>query len=63
MEVLKFENNSYNVSSIVYYVSSMLSLGCIPISNLVVINLFMHSLSGMILLYLATPFFTEGVFA
>ena len=40
----------------------MLSLGHIVISDLVVINLFMHSLSGMILLYLAVPFFTLKVF-
>ena len=40
----------------------MLSLGCIVISDLVVADLFMHSLSGMILLYLATPFFTLKVF-
>ena len=46
------------------YVFSMLSLGCIVISelDLVVANLFMHSLSGMILLYLAMPFFTLKVF-
>ena len=36
----------------------MLSLGNILISNLVVTDLFMHSLSGMILLYLALPFVT-----
>ena len=35
----------------------MLSLGCILISDLVVTDLFMHSLSGMILLYLAAPLF------
>ena len=32
----------------------MLSLTCILISDLVIDNLFMHSLPGMILLYLAT---------
>ena len=37
-------------------VFSMLSLGCSLISDLVVNNLFMHSLTGMILLYLAAPF-------
>ena len=41
----------------------MLNLGCILISDLVVTNMFMHSLPGMILLYLATPFYTKGVFA
>ena len=33
------------------------------ISDLVVANLLMYSLSDMILLYLAAPFYTEGVFA
>ena len=43
----------------------MLSLaGRILISDLVVANLFIHSLPGMIqLLALAAPFYTEGVFA
>ena len=41
----------------------MLSLGCILISDLVVANLFMHSLPGMILLYLAALFYSKGVFA
>ena len=40
----------------------MLSLGHILISDLVVTNLFMHSLPGMILLYLATPFLAPKVF-
>ena len=40
----------------------MLGLGHILISDLVVANLLMHSLRGMILLYLATPFFTPKVF-
>ena len=52
---------SYNVSSVVL-VFSMLSLGCILISNLVVANLLMYSLPGMILYYFATPFYTEGAF-
>ena len=52
---------SYNVSSVVF-VFSMLSLGRILISNLVVANLLMYSLPGMILLYLAAPFYTKGVF-
>ena len=51
---------SYNVFSVVL-VFSMLSLGCIPISDLIIANLLMHSLPGMILLYLAT-FFTLKVF-
>ena len=41
----------------------MLSLGHIVISDLVVADLFMHSLLGMILLYLLQHFYTEGVFA
>ena len=54
---LNFENNSYSVYSIInIYVFSMLSLGRILISDLVVTILFMHSLPGMILLYLATSF-------
>ena len=53
---------SYNVSSMVF-MFSMLSLGCILISDLVVTNLFMQSLTGIILFYLATPFYTESVFA
>ena len=40
----------------------MLSLGCILISDLVVTNLLMYSLPGMILLYLAAPFFILKVF-
>ena len=39
----------------------MLSLGCIVISDLVT-DLFKHSLPGMIVLYLARPFFTLKVF-
>ena len=40
----------------------MLSLGRILISDLVVANLLMYSLPGMILLYLATSFFTPKMF-
>ena len=40
----------------------MLSLGRIVISDIVVADLFMHSLSGMFLLYLVVPFFTLKVF-
>ena len=48
---------SYNVSSIVcIYVFNMLRLGRILISHLVDADLFMHLLSSLILLYLATPF-------
>ena len=36
----------------------MLDLGHILISDLVIANLFMHTLPGMILLYLAAPFYT-----
>ena len=43
-------------------VFSMLSLCCILISDLVVTNLFMHSLPGMILLYLTAPFLHRRVF-
>ena len=39
----------------------VVSLGCIVISDLVVADLFMHLLSGKILLYLAIPFFTVKV--
>ena len=49
-----FENNSHIVCTVYnFYVFSMLSLGCISISDLV--NLFMHSLStllGYILFYI-----------
>ena len=45
----------------VVLVFSMLSLDCILISDLVVTNLLMYSLAGMILLYLATPFFIPKV--
>ena len=43
-------------------VFSMLGLGRILISDLVVANLLMYSLVGMILLYLAASFFTPKVF-
>ena len=52
---------SYNVSSVVF-VFSMLSLGRILISNLVVANLLMYSFPGMILLYLAVPFLHQKCF-
>ena len=51
----------YNVFSVVL-VLSILRLGCILISDLVVANLLMYSLPGMILLYLAALFFTPKVF-
>ena len=41
---------------------SMLSLGCILISDLVVANLFMHSLPSMIRLYLAAYFLRRRCF-
>ena len=44
----------------VLYVFSMLSLGHTVMSDLVVTNLFMHSHSSMILLYLATPFLNQA---
>ena len=46
----------------VVLVFSMLGLGRILISDLVVANLLMYSLPGMILLYLAAPFLHKGVF-
>ena len=49
----------YIVSSSSINVLSMLILGCIMIWS--VTNMFMHSLPDMILLYLATPFYTKGV--
>ena len=51
---------SYNVFSVML-MFSMLGLGCILISDLVA-NLLMYSLPGMILFYLAAPFFTPKVF-
>ena len=51
---LNFKNSSI-------YIFSMLSLGHVLISDLVVADLFMHSLPGMILLYLAQLFYTKGV--
>ena len=50
---LNFENNSYIVCN---YLFSVLSLDRILISDLVITNLFMQSLPGMILLYLAVSF-------
>ena len=52
---------SYNVFSVVL-VFSMLGLGRILISDLVVANLLMYSLPGMILLYLAAPFLHQRCF-
>ena len=46
----------------VVLVFSMLNLGRILISDLVVANLLMYSLPAVILLYLAVPFFTLKVF-
>ena len=43
-------------------VFSILGLGHILMSDLVVANLLMYSLPGMILLYLVVPFFTPKVF-
>ena len=50
------------MSSNSIYVFSMLSLNRIVVSDLVVADHFTYSLLGMILLYLATPFFTLKVF-
>ena len=60
MKVLKVENSSYiydvfSIHSI--YAFSMLSLGCILISELLVTDLFLHSISGMI--RVAAIFHTE----
>ena len=61
---LNFENNSNSVySSYNINVFSMLSLGCILVSDLVLVDLFMLSLPGMILLYLAALFYTKGICA
>ena len=46
----------------VVLVFSMLGLGCILISDLVVANLLMYSLPGMILLYLAALFLYQRCF-
>ena len=46
----------------IIHACTMLSLSRIPISALVVANPFIYMHSGMILLYLATPFFTPKVF-
>ena len=46
----------------VVLVFSIIGLGRILILDLVVVNLLMYSLPGMILLYLAVPFFTPKVF-
>ena len=54
---------SYYVSSVAFMCSVAKALDHILISDLVVTNLFMHSLPVMILLYLATLSHTEGVFA
>ena len=43
-------------------VFSIIGHGRILISDLVVANLLMYSLPGMILCYLAAPFFTQKVF-
>ena len=51
---------SYNVSSVVFYVQYAKPLGRILISDLVLTNLFMHSLPGRILL--CAFVYTKGVF-
>ena len=65
MQVLKFKNSSYNVSSIVSMYSLCQVLARIVILHLIVIDLFMNSLSGMILCTLLgrAIFSNEGVFA
>ena len=61
IKLCKQQLHSYNVFSVVL-VFSMLSLGCILISDLFVANLLMYSLTGMILLYLTASFFTPKAF-
>ena len=57
------ENTLVQLNFEVAYVFNMLSLGCILISDLVA-NLFMHSLSDRILLYLVASLFkNKGIFA
>ena len=60
MKVLKFENSSYvHMYSIMCpVVFSMLSVGRIVISDLVIPNFFMHSLPTLLG---CTIFYTEGV--
>ena len=54
---------SYNISIVVFMCTVyMLSIDRTLISDFVT-NLFMRSLSGMILLYVAVLFYTEGIFA
>ena len=55
------DNNYYDLFSVVF-VLTMLGLGRILVSDLVVANLLMYSLPVMILLYLAASFFTPKVF-
>ena len=66
MKVLKFKLVAliqlYACVEYSIYVFSMLSLVRIVILDLLVADLFMHSISGMILLYLAAPCFTLKVF-
>ena len=61
---LVFENNYSYLQCVQYniYVFSMLSLGHILISDLVVTNLFIHLLPGMILVYLVASCFKSKVF-
>ena len=51
------------MSSVVLLIQDAKLLGHTLISDLVVTNLFMHSLPGMILLYLTASFYTKGVLA
>ena len=59
---LNLADNSYYYLFSVVLVFSMLDLGRILISDLVVTNLLMYSLPVMILLYLVVTFFTPKVF-
>ena len=59
---LNFADNSYYDLFSVVFALSMLGLGRILISDLVVTNLLMYSLPVMILPYLAASFFTPKVF-
>ena len=60
--IKKFADNSYYDLFSVVFVLSMLGLGRILISDLLVANLLMYSLPVMILLYFAARFFTPKVF-
>ena len=57
---INFESIMYQYNICVFSIL-YLAVGCILISNLLVADLFMHSLSGMTLFYLVMFFFTPKV--